>query len=296
MNSPKILITGLSGFLGGNLIEAVPTSWQIYGVSRSAGERPSIVKGRKIVWIGSMNITAELDRIGKLDYVIHLATQYFRDGGGLIDAEEVNVRFPLKILEHQSKSGGGLFINTDTFFTKPGFNYKFFLEYIASKRNFLEWCKVASQTVENLHVINMRLEHVYGPRDRADKFIPYVLKALLQNESSIDLTEGNQVRDFVYVDDVVDAYKLVLLERDRDEKFVELNVGSGSGITIRQFVELAKELTGSRTELRFGAVKERDGEISESIANCQQLKLHGWLPRVSLREGLMNIIKSSTDA
>lgn len=86
----------------------------------------------------------------------------------------------------------------------------------------------------------MKLEHMYGPKDDKAKFVPWVIEQFKQNKRCLDLTEGSQERDFVYVADVVSAYMKVLERCNSLPQFIEFDVGTGKPITVRQFVNEIK--------------------------------------------------------
>ncbi|EDM2890084.1 CDP-abequose synthase, partial [Salmonella enterica subsp. enterica serovar Typhimurium] len=64
--------------------------------------------------------------------------------------------------------------------------------------------------MHDISFVNMRLEHVYGPGDGENKFIPYIIDCLNKKQSCVKCTTGEQIRDFIFVDDVVNAYLTIL--------------------------------------------------------------------------------------
>jgi nucleoside-diphosphate-sugar epimerase len=67
-------------------------------------------------------------------------------------------------------------------------------------------------------------------------------------------------------------------------------LGTGQAVRIRDFVKLAHRLSQSRTELKFGALPYREGEIMESAADIGALERLGWRPAFTLEQGLLNTI------
>lgn len=143
-----------------------------------------------------------------------------------------------------------------------------------------------------IHFGNIRLEHFYGPNDDNTKFTSYVIKSCLENIPELELTLGEQRRDFIYIDDVVSAY-LLLLENmgSFSEPFMEFDVGSGQAVSIREFVETVHRLTASRTHLAFGALPYRDGEVMHSVADVSGLKMLGWRCCYDIEAGLKQAIE-----
>ncbi len=141
-------------------------------------------------------------------------------------------------------------------------------------------------------VVNVRLEHFYGPSDSNTNFITYLAKQLLAQEPCISLTPGQQRRSFIYIDDVLAAYD-IFVNAALPPGFREYTVASEELWPLKDVVELMKRLAGNTvTELRFGALPYRDGEYMESQIDLSALKPLGWRPRVSLEEGLKRVIGS----
>ena len=133
---------------------------------------------------------------------------------------------------------------------------------------------------------------MYGPGDDPSKFTTWIVQSCLKNIDKIELTPGEQKRDFIYIDDVVDAYKLLLKKGGKSGAgFQEFDLGSGKAVSIREFVETVKRLTSADTELVFGAKAYRENEIMYSEANVTKLLNLGWKPKYDLSEGLKEMIE-----
>jgi len=137
----------------------------------------------------------------------------------------------------------------------------------------------------------MKLEHIYGPKDDENKFITFLIRRMMRNET-IDLTAGEQKRDFIYIDDVIHAFVKVL---ETESLHNEYEVGSGDSISIKKFVRLIHRLTESSSTLNFGALSYRENEIMESHADISKLTEIGWQPFVSSEDGIMRIIKNEKE-
>ena len=107
----------------------------------------------------------------------------------------------------------------------------------------------------------------------------------------LDLTRGEQVRDFIYIDDVVSALLLTVQNSaSAPRAFYEFGLGSGVGVRVRDLVETIHQLTGSSSTLNFGALPYRANEIMLSVADTRYLHDLGWSPQVALAEGLARTI------
>ena len=77
---------------------------------------------------------------------------------------------------------------------------------------------------------------MYGKLDDEKKFFPWILKSLEQG-AEINLTKGGQLRDFIYIDDVVSAYMITIQKAKQLQKFNEFDVGTGVLTSVRTLVE-----------------------------------------------------------
>ena len=103
------------------------------------------------------------------------------------------------------------------------------------------------------------------------------------NEPSIDLTKGEQLRDFVYIEDVVSAYEFVIGKQDLLMSDYNLfQVASGELITLKDLLYLIRRFTKSTSILNFGALSYRENELMKSIADNSELLALGWKPNYSI--------------
>jgi nucleoside-diphosphate-sugar epimerase len=134
---------------------------------------------------------------------------------------------------------------------------------------------------------------MYGEGDDVTKFTAYVIRAFLDNASELKLTLGEQRRDFIYIDDAVDAYAVVINHLSEfNPGFNELDVGSGRAVTIREFVEIARRIADASTDLKFGAVPYRPNEPMFLQANTAFLNALGWKNKYDLASGVALTIES----
>ena len=287
-NQMKILITGATGYLGSHLAHALVAAG--YSVAVLKRKSSSLVRLEGVLpQLRLFDIEDGLEKpfqvSGHIDVVIHMATCYGRNGEGDAAIFEANTAFPLRLLEVAASFKTAVFINTDTSLDK------YLNAYALSKKQFMEWGKFYAER-NKLSFFSLRLEHFYGPGDDDSKFTSHVIKSCVNNVPELKLTPGEQLRDFIYIDDATSAY-LLLIEKlgQMNERFVEFDVGSGQAVTIRAFVEMIHRLTGSRSRLEFGAVPYRDGEVMYSNADTAFLKGMGWYCQVSLEQGIVNTME-----
>jgi nucleoside-diphosphate-sugar epimerase len=134
----------------------------------------------------------------------------------------------------------------------------------------------------------LRVAMVYGPaQPDAKKLLPYVIQTLLRGEDP-ELASGTRLVDWVYVDDVVDAFLRAASTEAAAGQV--LDIGSGIQVSIRDTVELLATLVDGPARPRFGAIPDRPldaAQVSDPAAAGQVL---GWQPSTTLREGLRRTI------
>lgn len=284
-----VLLTGATGFLGSHLLRQLcRNGHSVIALKRSTSDT------RRIADLLHQVRLYDSDKIPlkaifeeqRIKTVIHTATSYGRQSESVTDIVKTNLAFPLELMELSTLFNTDTFINTDTVLP-TGLNY-----YVLSKKQFLEYGSSLAKS-SKVRFVNVRLEHMYGPGDGQTKFIPYLIHAFLSQQPYINLTAGEQQRDFIHVEDVVHAFEILL---DQQEKFTspvtEFELGSGAPLPLKDIVLLTHRLCGSKTELRFGALPYRDGEIMSSKADIYRIKRLGWVPRVDLRDGLISTIEA----
>lgn len=267
-----VLLTGANGFLGSHLLKKLLKSYQVIITLRKHSDTARIDEllktSNNLHTIFVDDISAkELETLFAsypIDVIIHCATNYGRKKSYFFEVFNDNVVFPMKLLEIGQGYQLKHFINTDSYFNKEHLSYNALPHYSKTKKLLLNYLK---EFAKNVTVINMRLEHIYGKNDNSDKFIPFLLGNLSSNQA-LQLTHGHQKRDFVYISDVVDTYvKIISLLHSVDAPFIELEVGSGISVSIREFVETLQKYLNSSSTISFGAINYRDDEIMNSYAN-----------------------------
>lgn len=280
----RILLTGVTGYLGSHLaIALLDNGCEVVGLKRKSSSlrRIKTILPRLVLHdVEETDMSALFSQNDKIDAVIHTATSYGRNGESATQVLEANLVFPANLLEAAATSGVGLFMSTDTVLDKM------LNPYALSKGQFAEWGQYFSQQ-KKIRFLNLKLEHFYGPGDDKTKFTTHVINSCLSNVPELKLTLGEQLRDFIYIDDVVAAYLLLLDKCESfDDMFKEFEVGSGDAVTIRQLVETVHRLSASTTRLNFGALPYRAGEAMFSQADSSALQALGWCCRYSLETGL----------
>ena len=286
----KILITGGSGFLGSRLaLHLQRCGHEISLLLRESSSLDRLGIAATLMHVGRYQDNADIAafvQAVKPEVVIHNACSYGRRGESAQQMLDANVGMGLALLHAQQTLGGqrGLFINTSSALA-PDLN-----AYSLSKAQFAQWGALLART-GGPRFLNVRLQHMYGPHDEAFKFGTHVLRACCSNQPTLALTAGEQRRDFIFIDDVVSAYEVLLRKHAELAETDEVDVGSGVAMTIRNFVETIHAITASTTELQFGALPYRPNEAMHCQADITRLLALGWTPRHDLRSGIQETLK-----
>jgi nucleoside-diphosphate-sugar epimerase len=151
---------------------------------------------------------------------------------------------------------------------------------------------VLVQTFSRLYGIPstiLRLFTPYGPWENPKRLIPHTILSALKGRD-VRMTKGDQQRDFIYVDDVVDA--LMLAANPGVAPGSAFNIGTGTGIPVRDVVEQILGMLGNPVKALFGAVPTRPDEIMEMAADTTRARHDlGWERKTPLAEGLLRSIE-----
>lgn len=162
--------------------------------------------------------------------------------------------------------------------------------YAAAKLFGEYYCQVFTQ-VYNLETVSLRYFNVFGPRQ--DPSSPYsgviskFITTLLEGEAPVIYGDGEQSRDFTYIDNVVDAN---LRAAESGEAIGQvINLGVGESVTINQLLAELQKIIGSNLSARYE--ETRAGDIRHSLAAISRAKdLIGYHPLIGLAEGLKRTV------
>jgi nucleoside-diphosphate-sugar epimerase len=288
LKDKKILITGATGFLGSHLLPAlIEKGYDIIVLKRSFSNIwriQNVISKIESYDIDKIDIK-EIFNENDIEGIIHLATDYGKkNDNDIIQVSKTNIELPSKLLDLGTKYGISFFINTHTFW-----NAKYSL-YSATKSAFIEIAKfyIANHKIK---FVNLKLEHMYGEKDEYSKFIPFVIKNILEGKE-IRATKGEQKRDFIYVHDVVDAYLKVLDNLGNlDDNFIEFEIGTGNSISLRDLLIKIEEVINKKANIKWGVIPYKKKEIFDSKANIEKAKnILGWYPNYDISNGLKRTI------
>ncbi len=294
----KVLVTGGAGFIGSHLVDRLVQEGNEVVVidNLSTGKRKQVNK--KAVLYKTDIRSKRIERVFRKErplIVVHLAAQMnvrLSTEDPVFDAD-VNILGTLNILEHAVKhgvrkvsfasSGGAIYGEQEVYPAGESHRTDPMSPYGISKLAGEKYLAYYTNTTGLRHVA-LRFGNVYGPRQEPEGeagVIAIFSKLMLEGGQPIINGTGKQTRDFVYVDDIVDAL-MVTLGEDIQGTF---NVGTGQETTVNECYGIIKELTESTCKDLFGAAKK--GEQLRSVLDVRKLsETFGWDPQVSLSEGL----------
>jgi UDP-glucose 4-epimerase len=304
----SVLVTGATGFIGSHLVRRlVRDGATVHCLVRpgSNAERIADVAAKCQPWSGDLRDPVSLTRSAagaQPKIVFHVAgvTSGRQPGNEFEQIEralEGNLKGTINLLEAVRRADIPLerFVATGGL-EEYGVGVSPYDEaqrespvspYSASQAATTHFCQMLQRRLQ-LPIVTLRPALTYGPAQSVDFFIPALIMRCLQG-GDFDMTNGQQRRDLLYVEDLVDAYlRAALAPRVVGEV---INVGSGVAALVGEVATAVVQLSGARTRLRMGVIPERVTEIAHLVCrNDKAARLLGWQPVTSLTEGLVRTI------
>jgi nucleoside-diphosphate-sugar epimerase len=279
-----ILITGINGYLGSSLAKRYSKDYKIIGLEYSLKDLFRLEGAQFEVYASKDGIPDDLFYNHSINGIIHTATFYGRNHESNGQITYANMYLPQLLLEKAIQNNCSFFINTDTVLDR------FTSNYALSKKQFKDWLQFYAN-LKSIKVINLQLEHFYGPGTNISNFITSMVQKMLANETSISLTRAEQNRDFLYIDDLLNVYDMMLEKQTQFNYFEEFNVGTGINTNLKQILEFIKVNTKSNSVLEYGAISYRQNELMDSNNDITKLKELGWSHKFKIEEGLLQVIE-----
>ncbi|MFV2014735.1 MAG: NAD-dependent epimerase/dehydratase family protein [Candidatus Heimdallarchaeota archaeon] len=296
----KALVTGGAGFIGSNLVKMLLLE----------GHTVTVLDNLKSGYQSNLNPFPELKFIegdirngkvvnqamGGIEVIFHLAASVgnTRSIEHPIEDSEINVLGTLQILEAARKHGvrkviysssAGIFGELKTLPICEDHQIEPDSPYGVSKLAGEKHCLAFAKLYSSLECICLRYFNVYGVNQRYDAYgnvIPIFAYRMLNEKPIIIFGDGEQTRDFVNVQDVVQAnYKAALSEGISGA----FNIASGTCITINLLVDMMSEASGIEPDVEHSS--PRQGDVRHSLANISAAGASfGYDPVIDLEQGL----------
>ena len=300
----RALITGGTGFVGANLARRlVRNGDDVHLLIRAAhhGWRIAAIQPEITLHTADLEdaaaVTRAVERI-RPDWVFHLATHgaysWQTDPCRIMST---NVMGTANLVDACLRTGFAAFVNTGSSSEYGRKDHPPAEEealepnshYAVAKASATFLCRYTART-RNVRMPTLRLYSVYGAYEEPNRLLPSLIVHGLRGELP-PLTDPDTARDFVYVDDVVDAY-LLAATRLGDDPGAIYNVGSGRQTSLRAVVELARRTLEIAAEPVWGSMPNREWETSVWVADTRKISSQlGWQPAHTLDEGFRRTVE-----
>lgn len=298
MEKNVFFITGASGFIGSVLLRRlIEQKQEVHLVLRKESKtwRIDDLLDKVTIHLSDLSDLNELTQIiQKVNPTIiyHLATNGAyssqKDANQIINT---NILGTWNLLQACNSINYKLFVNTGSS-SEYGFK-KFAMREtdIVEPSSYYAVTKCAQTLLcshiakqEHKPIVTIRPFSVYGPYEEPKRFVPTLMKALYFNEE-MNLVDPETARDYIYIDDMVDAYlKIDELKSNPGEYF---NIGTGVQSTIKETVELAKKVTQKNAQFKWGTMENRNWDTNNWVADISKARLLlKWSPKITLEQGI----------
>jgi len=288
----KILLTGATGFVGSKLLNKLILKYEV-----------SIVVREYEVSLGSINqIIYDENMKNNLkdfnpDIVIHLASYLtsLDDSENIVNIVNSNILFSSLLLEGLKETNVKLFINTGTFaeylYNDGVLNPAYF--YSASKIAIRPIIKYFKNLI-GFKTINIIPYTIYGGKSKNKKVVDYIIDSTCSN-IPIEMTSGEQVLDFIHINDVIDFYIYCFENIDLLNDEDDYHLGTGVGTSIKKLSEIIENKLSKKANISWGNKKYRDLDIMRAIAPVFKIEKElQWEAKISIDNGIKLIINGES--
>jgi nucleoside-diphosphate-sugar epimerase len=294
----KVLLTGASGFIGRHaILPLVERGFDVHCVYRTT-KPDTIPNENHVTWyradlLNTNDIKNLFDSISPA-YLLHFAWDV-TPGTYLESIKNYDwLVSSLHLLHEFAESGGNRAVCAGTCF-EYDLSSEYCTEYLTPMvpSTYYGSCKHHLQSIGEKYADKKgfdfawgRIFYPYGPYEYPMRLVPSVIQSLLKDETA-QCTHGNQIRDFLHVADVADAFAAIL---DSEVTGI-INIGSGKPVSIKELVMQIAQLLGKEDDIRLGALPARENEPPFIVADTTRLqKKVRWCQKYSLDEGIMDTI------
>jgi len=293
----RILVVGGSGFIGHAICRiARERGCTVTSLSLRAPIRPLDGVTYLVGNLSDRKVVKEVLAGKQFEYLVNCAgyidhRSYFSGGRDLIETHFDGVQNLLDSLDRDCLRRFVQIGSSDEYGSSPapqseGAREAPISPYSLAKTATTHFLQMLWRT-EHFPAVILRLFLTYGPGQGEQRFLPQIIRGCLQGRH-FPVSEGGQLRDFCYVDDVVEGILSTLAVPEICGCVV--NLASGIPVTIRAIIEQVREIIG-QGEPAFGQIPYRAGENMALWADTRLAReLFNWAPRVTLPEGLARTI------
>jgi len=292
----KLLVVGGTGFIGMNLVKkAILQGFNVTVISLNKPADDKSISGAEYISadITDIELLQEKLKGNIFEYVINLSgyidhSNLSAGGRKVIDTHFIGLLNLLEVLDLDKLKRFVQIGSSDEYGNLPAPQSEELREapispYSLSKVASTQLLQMLYKT-EGLPAVIFRLFLVYGPGQDNNRFLPQLIQGCLA-DASFPTSEGRQLRDFCFVDDVTNGIMMALCNDQVNGELI--NLASGKPVAIRDIVEQVRSTIGKGTP-NFGEIPYRSGENMELYANISKAnKILGWRPSVTVKEGII---------
>jgi len=295
----NILIVGGTGFIGYHLAKrSLQKGWKVTSISTKLPKKIRYLQKVKYIICDITKKKLLKKKIKKsYDYVVNL--------GGYVNHQDKKKTF--KSHYHGCKNLAEIFLKKNLIsFIQMGSSVEYGSIKSPQKENVKCNIKLNKSTYGKAKLLSsiylqdlyakkkfpstiLRLYLAYGPKQDINRLIPIIIKGCLKNKN-FSCSSGIQLRDFIHVDDVVNAiFKLFKSKKARGQI---INIGSGKPKKIKTIIETIRRIAKGGYP-QYGKIQFRKDEISELYPSIKKIKtIINWKPNISFVKGLKSTIES----
>ncbi|QDF30231.1 NAD-dependent epimerase/dehydratase family protein [Halarcobacter anaerophilus] len=285
----NILITGATGFLGNNLSNfLIEKGFNLTAIVRESSDLSTLNKNIKIfVYDGNVSNLINFFNINKIEGVIHLASMVISEHKSeeIGDILSSNISFGTEVLEASKKANIKWFINTGTFWQNyESCDYNPTNLYAASKEAFEKIAKYYYETSE--FIFNtIKLNDTFGANDKRKKILYYWDK-ISKSGDTLEMSRGEQIIDMNYIEDVVNAYYLLIehLSNEGATNGKTYIVTSKNRMSLKELAKVYETTLNKKLNIKWGAKPYRVREVMNPMI-CHDV-IPGWQQKYELVEAL----------
>ena len=304
----RYLITGGAGFIGSHLAKRVVGAGGIVRVvdNLSTGSVERLGKTRDSLQFITGDLadeTVAAEVVQGIDYVLHQAAvpSVQRSVADAVGTNRSNVTATLNLLENCRKAGVRRFVyaasssaygDTEVLPKDEEMPADPLSPYALQKWVGERYCKLYHE-LYGIETVSLRYFNVFGPgQDPYSEYsavIPKFITKLRAKEPITVYGDGEQSRDFTYIDNVIEANFLAL--RARDAPGEVCNIGCGQRVTLNQLIRILEELLGVRAQINYAPAKQ--GDVRHSLADISKAtRVLGYAPKIQIEEGLRRTVEA----
>lgn len=299
----KIVLTGITGFVGQNLMPMLVhecPNIEILTLNMDVAEAERLYPASRYQKCKHIS-TKELDELVKFnpEIAIHLATvtTACNDTEVIKPIVAANIEFGVLLLDALTKcSKMKLFVNTGSFAEYrlgPGIFESAYL-YTASKTAFRAFVDYYSKLARFRYITAVPYS-IYGGKMTVKRIMDYISESM-SSDVPVDMTTGEQVLDFIHVDDVAGFFTYVVRHAQEfytlEKNGEEFHLGTGRGTSIREVAAIMEEIVGKKCNINWGGRPYRDRDMMYAVAPiAKNLLLTGWRAKIGIREGISLMMK-----